>query len=223
MLLSLRKGETRTMFTGIVESLGTVDNLTSRGADAVLRIETPMNLEDCKIGDSIAVNGVCLTVTEMKKDGFAVDVSAESLSKSNLGSLKKGNKVNLEKALQLQSFLGGHLVLGHVDCVAVIRERSVKANSLIFGFEIDRKFEKYIVEKGSVTVDGISLTVNQCEKNRFYVNIIPHTAVATTLGLKKAGDTVNIETDILGKYIEKLLRPDRGIDMDFLSEHGFLK
>ncbi len=211
------------MFTGIVEGMGTIENMTSRGADVVLRIETRMDLSDSKIGDSISVSGACLTITEMTGSGFAADVSAETLSKTNLGSLKRKDRVNLERALRLQSFLGGHLVLGHVDCIGTIRERSAKAGSIVFGFEIDRQFEKYIVEKGSVTVDGISLTVNRCEKNRFYVNIIPHTAAETTLGFKKAGDTVNIETDILGKYREKLLRPDRGVDMDFLSEHGFLK
>lgn len=210
------------MFTGIVESMGTIEHITSHGADLVLGIETLMNLENSSVGDSIAVSGVCLTVTGMKKGGFTADVSAETLSRTTLRFMKRGDRVNLEKALQLQSFLGGHLVLGHVDCVGVIRERSVKSNSLVFGFEIDRQLEKYIVEKGSVTVDGISLTINRCEKNRFYVNIIPHTAAATTLGFKKTGDTVNIETDILGKYIEKLLRPEKGMDMDFLSEHGFL-
>ncbi len=211
------------MFTGIVESMGTIEHITSHGADLVLGIETPINLENSSVGDSIAVSGVCLTVTGLKKGGFTADVSAETLSRTTLRFMKRGDRVNLEKALQLQSFLGGHLVLGHVDCVGVIRERSVKSNSLVFDFEIDRQLEKYIVEKGSVTVDGISVTVNRCEKNRFYVNIIPHTAAATTLGFKKTGDTVNIETDILGKYIEKLLRPEKGMDMDFLSEHGFLK
>ena len=161
------------MFTGIVESMGTIEHIASHGDDLVLSIETPMNLENSKEGDSIAVSGVCLTVTGMKKGGFTADVSSETLSKTNLRFMKRGDKVNLEKALQLQSFLGGHLVLGHVDCVGVIRERGVKSHSLIFGVEIDRQLEKYIVEKGSVTVDGISLTVNRCEKNRLYVNIIP--------------------------------------------------
>ncbi|MDD5475497.1 MAG: riboflavin synthase [Syntrophales bacterium] len=210
------------MFTGIVESLGSVQAMTSRGADATMRIETIMDLNDINPGDSISVSGVCLTVTQFRPGVFTVDVSAETLSKTTLGSIKPGDRVNLEKALRMSSFLGGHLVLGHVDCVGVIRERIPRSGSIIFTFEIDGRFERYIVEKGSVTVDGISLTVNGCEKNRFHVNIIPHTAEKTTLGFKKAGDRVNIETDILGKYVEKLLHPDRGtIDMNFLAKHGF--
>ncbi len=211
------------MFTGIVEGFGTVRSMTPQGSDAVMRIETPMNLEDTRTGDSVAVNGACLTITGMKGSEFAVDVSAETLSKTTLGSLKRGDRVNLERALRLNSFLGGHLVLGHVDCVGIVVERTVRSNSIIFGFELDRAFERYIVEKGSVTVDGVSLTVNRCEKNRFYVNIIPHTAEKTTLGFKKVGGRVNIETDIIGKYVEKLLHPskEKGIDMEFLAKHGF--
>ncbi|MCK9274660.1 MAG: riboflavin synthase [Syntrophales bacterium] len=211
------------MFTGIIEGIGIIDTLTFHGDDLILRIKSSINLEDSRIGDSISVSGACLTIIEKGKNSFSADVSAETLLKTNLGTLKRGDKVNLEKALRLNSFLGGHLVLGHVDCTATIHERSVSANSIVFGFGIDTSFEKYIVEKGSVTVDGISLTVNQCQKNRFYVNIIPHTAASTTLGFKKAGDIVNIETDILGKYIEKLIHPDREIDMDFLAKHGFIK
>lgn len=209
------------MFTGIVECLGTVKALTPRGADALLRIETSMNLDDMSLGDSISVSGACLTVTAFVAGGFTVDVSAETLSKTTLGSMRPGDRVNLEKALRLTSFLGGHLVLGHVDCVGRMWEKTPRSNSIICSFEIEPPFERYIVEKGSITVDGISLTVNGCEKNRFHVSIIPHTAEKTTLGFKKAGDRVNLETDILGKYVEKLLRPDRGIDMDFLSKHGF--
>ncbi len=209
------------MFTGLVENFGAIDSVTPRGADAVMRIETAMDLDETRPGDSIAVNGACLTVTSMNAGGFTVDVSAETLSKTTLGSMRRGERVNLERALRLNSFLGGHLVQGHVDCVGAIVERTVRSNSIIFGFDLDRAFERYIVEKGSITVDGISLTVNRCEKNRFHVSIIPHTADNTTLGFKKAGDKVNIETDIIGKYVEKLLRPDRGIDMDFLSKHGF--
>ena len=211
------------MFTGIIEAAGTIKNLTPRGGDAIMEIDTEMDLEDTRIGDSIAVNGACLTVTKMGTAGFSADVSAETLAKTNLASLKRGSRINLERALRLNSFLGGHLVLGHVDCVGKICERSKKSNSVIFGFEIDKAFSRYIVEKGSVTVDGISLTVNECKKNRFYVNIIPHTAEQTTLGFKKIHDTVNIETDILGKYIEKLIHPEKEIDLDFLSEQGFVK
>jgi riboflavin synthase len=211
------------MFTGIVESIGIVNKVTTKRGAALLEIDTSMNLDDTKPGDSIAISGACLTVTGISDRGFVADVSAETLAKTNLKTLKRGDKVNLEKALRLNSFLGGHLVLGHVDGIGNICERLEKSNSIILGVEIDKELSKYIVQKGSVTVDGVSLTVNRYEKNRLYVNIIPHTAQTTTLGSKKARDTVNIETDILGKYIEKLLNPEKEIDMNLLWEHGFAK
>jgi riboflavin synthase len=211
------------MFTGIIESMGVVKMITRKGDDVLLEIDTSMSLDDVKIGDSIAVSGACLTVTGMNDRGFVADVSAETLAKTTLKTFKRGDRVNLEKALRLNSFLGGHLVLGHVDGVGSIFERLEKSNSIIFGVEIDKELSKYVVPKGSIAIDGVSLTVNKCEKNRFYVNIIPHTASETTLDAKKVRDPVNLETDILGKYIEKLLHPDKEIDMDFLSEHGFLK
>jgi riboflavin synthase len=209
------------MFTGIVEEMGNVSRMSKKGEDALLEINTSMNLDDVSIGDSISVSGVCLTVTVKAGDSFTVDVSAETLSKTTLRMLKRGDRVNLEKSLKVNDFLGGHIVLGHVDCVGKICEKIVKSNSLIFGVEIDSAFSKYMVEKGSITIDGISLTVNRCEKNRFYVNIVPHTARVTTLGFKNVANPVNIETDILGKYVEKLLSRDKGIDMAFLAEHGF--
>lgn len=215
------------MFTGIIQATGTVKRLTGQGLDAVLHVDTAMPLEDTKIGDSIAINGACLTVTSKTARSFSADVSAETLSKTNLQSLKSGDIVNLEKALKLNDFLGGHIVLGHVDAVGRITEKSRKANSLIFGVEISEQLMRYVVEKGSVAIDGISLTVNRCEKKVFYVNIIPHTAEATTLAFKKAEDRVNVETDILGKYVEKLLgkNPDAaaGLDMAFLAKHGYIK
>jgi len=211
------------MFTGIIEDLGTVNRISRKGEDALLIVDTAMGLDDINIGDSISVSGACLTVTEKGDKRFSADVSAETLARTNLKSLKTGDKVNLEKALRLNSFLGGHLVLGHVDGIGKIQEKVSKANSIQFGLEIDAELGRYIVEKGSVAVDGISLTVNRCEKKRFYVNIIPHTARSTTLGFKKVADLVNIETDIIGKYVEKFLNPDKGIDMNFLAEHGFLK
>jgi len=211
------------MFTGIIEDLGTVNRISRKGEDALLIVDTSMNLDDINIGDSISVSGACLTVTEKGDKRFSADVSAETLARTNLKSLKTGDKVNLEKSLRLNSFLGGHLVLGHVDGIGKIQEKVSKANSIQFGFEIDVELARYIVEKGSVAVDGISLTVNRCEKNSFYVNIIPHTARSTTLGFKKVADLVNIETDIIGKYVEKFLNPGKGIDMNFLAEHGFLK
>jgi len=211
------------MFTGIVENAGAVKRITRKGEDALLVIDTSLNLDDIKIGDSIAVNGACLTVTEKTDRSFSADVSVETLARTNLKLLKSGDRVNLEKSLRMNSFLGGHLVLGHVDGLGKIQEKINKANSLQFGVEIDTELSRYIVEKGSVAVDGISLTVNRCEKNRFYVNIIPHTARNTTLEFKKVADLVNIETDIIGKYVEKFLNPGKGIDMNFLAEHGFLK
>jgi len=211
------------MFTGIIESMGTVKRITRKGEDSQLFVETTLYLDDVKIGDSIAVNGVCLTVTQKTENSFAADVSAETISRTTMKSLKSGDRVNLEKSLQVNSFLGGHLVLGHVDGLGKIQEIVKKANSIQFGVEIDAQLSRYIVEKGSVAVDGISLTVNSCEKNRFYVNIIPHTALKTTLGFKKVADSANIETDIIAKYVEKLLKQGKGIDMSFLAEHGFLK
>ncbi|MCK4534646.1 MAG: riboflavin synthase [Syntrophobacterales bacterium] len=211
------------MFTGIIESAGIVKGTARRGEDVLLSISTSMSLDDVTVGDSVAVSGACLTVVEVMDGSFSADASAETLAKTTLRALKIGDRVNLEKALKLNAFLGGHFVLGHVDCVGDIRERRERSNSIIFGVEIGEEFGRYIVQKGSVAVDGISLTVNKYEKSRFYVNIIPHTARETTLGLKKAGDQVNVETDILGKYVEKFIRPDKGIDTDFLSEHGFLK
>ena len=211
------------MFTGIVEGVGIVKRTARRGEDALLSINTSMSLYDVTVGDSVAVSGACLTVVEVMDGSFSADVSAETLAKTILKALKIGDRVNLEKALKLNAFLGGHFVLGHVDCVGDIREKRERSNSIIFGVEIGEEFGRYIVQKGSVAVDGISLTVNKYEKNRFYVNIIPHTARETTLGLKKAGDQVNVETDILGKYVERFVHPGREINEDFLSKHGFLK
>jgi len=211
------------MFTGIIESVGIVKRTARRGEDVLLSISTSMGLNDVAVGDSVAVSGACLTIVEVADGSFSADVSAETLAKTTLRALKIGDRVNLEKALKLNSFLGGHFVLGHVDCVGDVRERRERSNSIILGVEIGEEQGRYIVQKGSVTVDGISLTVNKYEKNRFYVNIIPHTARETTLRLKKTGDQVNVETDILGKYVEKFIHPDRGIDAGFLSEHGFLK
>jgi riboflavin synthase len=210
------------MFTGIVEGLGKVKRLTMKGADAVLEIEAAIDLNDITLGDSIAVNGACLTVTARNQNIFNADVSAETLGKTNLKQLHTGDKVNLEKSLRVGGYLGGHFVLGHIDATARILSQTQKSGSLILAVEIDDRLSRYIVEKGSVAIDGVSLTVNKLEKSRFYVNIIPHTADMTTIVMKKKGDWVNIETDILGKYVEKLLHSSRGIDNDFLARHGFL-
>ncbi len=214
------------MFTGIIQGFGTVRGLAKKGPEGRLEVDSALDLSDIKNGDSIAVNGACLTVTTRDGNRFSADVSAETLERTTLKGLRTGERVNLEKALRPTDFLGGHLVLGHVDAVGRIVEKTDRGSSIVFGFEIPRELGRYVVEKGSVAVDGISLTVNRCENNRFYVNVIPHTAGQTTLGFRKVADAVNIETDILGKYIEKLLpggKGGRGIDLAFLAEHGFDK
>ena len=215
------------MFTGIIQALGTMSRLVRQGDEGLLSITTDLPLEDVLIGDSIAVNGVCLTVTAKGSQTFTADVSAETLARTNLGNLHPGVSVNLEKSLRLQDFLGGHLVLGHVDGLGRISEKTVRTKSLLFVFEVPDGLSKYIVEKGSVAVDGISLTVNRCVRNQFHVNMIPHTAHKTTLGSKRVSDLVNIETDIIGKYVERLMqhRGDAGpgVDWKLLSEKGFLR
>ncbi len=229
--------EDRKVFTGITAALGSVRRLTHRGEDALLEIETSLDLGDVRIGDSIAVSGACLTVTTKADRIFTADLSAETLSLTTLRSLKTGDRVNLEKALRVMDRLGGHIVLGHVDGIGRIVEETRRSRSIVFGFEIDPTLDRYVVAKGSVTVDGISLTVNRCEKNIFYVNIIPHTAAGTTLGFKKMADAVNIETDIIARYLEKLIstgkkpdgatrptdRPAGGVDVEMLARYGFLK
>ena len=209
------------MFTGIVEGLGKVKRLTMKGADAVLEIEPGISLSEVSLGDSIAVSGACLTVTAKNQKNFQADVSAETLSRTTLKFLQAGHKVNLEKSLRVGGFVGGHFVLGHVDATGRILSQTQKSGSLILAVEMNESIARYIVEKGSVAIDGISLTVNKLEKSRFYVNIIPHTAANTTLVMKREGDLVNIETDILGKYVEKLMQSNKGIDQDFLAKHGF--
>jgi len=215
------------MFTGIIQALGTMSRLVRQGDEGLLSITTDLPLDDVRIGDSIAVNGVCLTVTAKGSQTFTADVSAETLARTNLGSLHPGVSVNLEKSLRLQDFLGGHLVLGHVDGLGRISEKTVRTKSLLFVFEVPDGLSKYIVEKGSVAVDGISLTVNRCVRNQFHVNMIPHTAHKTTLGSKRVSDLVNIETDIIGKYVERLMQhrggAGPGVDWKLLSEKGFLR
>jgi len=215
------------MFTGIIQALGTMSRLVRQGDEGLLSITTDLPLEDVLIGDSIAVNGVCLTVTAKGSQTFTADVSAETLARTNLGNLHPGVSVNLEKSLRLQDFLGGHLVLGHVDGLGRISEKTVRTKSLLFVFEVPDGLSKYIVEKGSVAVDGVSLTVNRCVRNQFHVNMIPHTAHKTTLGSKRVSDLVNIETDIIGKYVERLMQhrggAGPGVDWKLLSEKGFLR
>lgn len=211
------------MFTGIIQALGAVRRVTLKGPDAILTLATPWKAAELNLGDSVAVNGVCLTVTARSDQEFTAYVSSETMDKTNLKLLKVGHPVNLEKALRLNDLLSGHLVLGHVDGLGKIREKTARADSIVIGIEVPEVISRYIVVKGSVAVDGISLTVNRCEKTFFYVNIIPLTAQATTLKSRQKGDLVNIETDILGKYVEKLLQPSSGMSTDFLQMHGFIK
>ncbi len=213
------------MFTGIIQDKGTVVSLEPKAEFVTLKFATSMGLDDVKVGDSICVNGVCLTVTSLKEsDGqFWADVSPETLRVSTLGALRKGASVNLEKALRLNDRLGGHLVTGHIDCVGTIAER--KPVGAGYDLAIDVPSSKYLVEKGSVAVDGVSLTVNRVHKNRFWVMIIPHTSIRTGLTDKKIGDRVNIEYDMIAKYIEKFVANQKitaGISEDTLREYGFV-
>ncbi len=212
------------MFTGIVEGLGELVKQEGLAKGKRFFIRAPFDLKDTKIGDSIAVNGVCLTVTSLEKDFFCVDVSPETLSRTTLGAFKAGEKVNLERALRLGDRLGGHLVTGHVDGVGRITSREEKGDFIFFTVKIPKSLLPFVVEKGSIAIDGISLTVNDLKEDLVKLAIIPHTAKITTIGFRKVGDLVNIETDLIGKYVVKLLSPylsKRGLTLEFLQEHGF--
>jgi riboflavin synthase len=218
------------MFTGLVEGTGRVKELIRVAGDMSLAIQPLFPMPGIQIGESINVNGACLTVTSTKENVFTVDVSAESLSRTTLGGLRAGDEVNLERALRLTDRLGGHLVSGHVDAVGKVLAREQRQKSWLFEIGIDEELSRYIIEKGSIAVDGISLTVNRCSAGRFEVNIIPQTGKETTILKKKAGDLVNIETDMIGKYVEKFFirenpshereRTSR-IDEDMLRKYGF--
>ncbi|MCB2228459.1 MAG: riboflavin synthase [Desulfarculaceae bacterium] len=196
------------MFTGLVEGTGTLGRISPSGPDSVLSISPPWPVGETVLGESIAINGACLTVTRITGEGFTVDVSAETLSRTTLGKMRPGAKVNLERAMQLGDRLGGHLVSGHIDCVGAIAKREEVGGSTRFEVTIPPEHLRLMVEKGSVAVDGISLTVNWVGPDRFGLNIIPHTMSATTLNLAKQGDSVNIETDLIGKYVARLLNRD---------------
>jgi len=189
------------MFTGIIDHTGSIVSTEKRGDT---RIVIACDFKDMAIGESIAVNGVCLTVVEKTKEGFAADVSAETLSRTAQGRWEKGKKINLERALKLGDALGGHMVTGHVDGVAKISEIKPSGDSQIWCLEAPKELAKFIAAKGSVTLDGVSLTVNKVEGRRFFVNIIPHTAAQTTFSARKAGDDLNLEIDILARYVERL-------------------
>lgn len=220
------------MFTGLIEGTGTIQSHLPMSGGLRMGIRPDSAIERMTIGDSIAVSGACLTVVTFSHGRFEVDVAPETLSKTTLGRARVGDRVNLELALRLGDRLGGHLVSGHVDGVGVIKAKKPVANAVLVAFEVPEVCARYIVEKGSVAVDGISLTVNACDKTSFEVSVIPHTAKVTTLGVKNAGDRVNIETDIIGKYVERFTRPfvdektkeKRGpaVSKTLLAESGFM-
>ena len=216
------------MFTGIVEEMGTIRSIRRGAQSAVLSIGASVVLSDLKIGDSVAVNGVCLTATSQDAEGFTADVMHETLDRSSLGALVPGSRVNLERAMAADGRFGGHIVSGHIDGLGEITALRRDDNAIWYTVAAEPKLLRYVVEKGSITIDGISLTVAKVTERDFSVSIIPHTAKVTILGEKGPGDRVNLETDILGKYVEKLLHPavetparESRLTLDFLTQHGF--
>ncbi len=211
------------MFTGIIEEMGSVNALRHEAGAARLAVSASTVLEGTASGDSICVNGVCLTVVDMDKSGFSADVAVETLKVTNLGELKTGARVNLERALQLSARIGGHLVSGHVDAVGRIRERRQEGNGWRIFIDAPDTVLRYVIKKGSIAIDGISLTVADVDKKGFSIAMIPHTAKLTTLGFKSAGDSVNLEADIIGKYVERLLsgRVESGVSLELLRKSGF--
>ena len=218
------------MFSGIVEEMGVVTTLSKGLAGTRLNIMASTVLGDLTIGASVSVNGTCLTVVAKTDNDFSVDISPETLTVTTLGSLASGTPVNLERAMQLNERIGGHLVSGHVDGIGVIRSRHPDGNALILDLEAPKEILRYCVPKGSITVDGISLTINEITDRSFTVSIIPHPAKVTTLGLKQSGDPVNLEADLIGKYVERLMQ-ERGIlpaksspviDKDYLKKRGLI-
>ena len=211
------------MFTGIIEEMGAVRTLRQEGGAARLTVSASAVLEGTALGDSISVNGVCLTVVDKKADAFSADVAVETLKVTNLGELRTGSRVNLERALQLSARIGGHLVSGHVDAVGRIRAKRQEANGWRIAIDAPEQVLRTVIKKGSIAVDGISLTVADLDKTGFSIAMIPHTAKLTTLGFKSPGDTVNLENDIIGKYVERLLsgRMEQGVSLDLLKQNGF--
>jgi riboflavin synthase len=218
------------MFTGIIEAIGSIRALTPKGGDVRVYVATgKLDLGDVKLGDSIAVNGVCLTAVELPGDGFWADVSRETLARTAFIDLKAGSKVNLEKALTPTSRLGGHLVSGHIDGVGEIIARADNARAVQFTIRAPRELAKYIAHKGSITVDGTSLTVNSVNGAEFELTIVPHTLAETIMVDYRAGRQVNLEVDLLARYLERLLLGDKaaepaasGMTASFLAEHGYL-
>lgn len=218
------------MFTGIVEGQGTLTSIQSSGHAKRIGIAADFDLDGTRIGDSIAVNGVCLTAVSLKARHFEVDVSPETVSKTTFGATKIGERVNLERALRLSDRLDGHLVSGHVDGMGRLASRETLANAIIIQCSVPPELAHYMIPKGSVAVDGVSLTINDCHDTSFTVSLIPHTARITTIGTKAVGAAVNIETDMIGKYVERFVTRtgvrsrsgQGGVDMKLLAKTGFL-
>lgn len=216
------------MFTGLIEDVGRLRQLVRQGGACRIVLDCRLPLAEIALGDSIAVNGVCLTVVERLAGGFAADVSPETLQSSNLGALQPGSPVNLERALRLTDRLGGHLVSGHIDACAVLQRRFRDGNAERFLFALDPAALRYVVEKGSIAIDGVSLTVNSVDAAGFGVALIPHSLAQTSLQHYAVGARVNIETDLLARYVEKLLQPaggaiapPAGLSLETLISNGF--
>jgi len=211
------------MFTGIIEEKGIIKNIRTGGRSSRIVISASKIPEDLKIGDSINTDGVCLTVTEFSSTSFTVDVMPETMLRSTFGKLKPGSSVNLERALRLSDRLGGHIVSGHIDGTGVVDRIRKDENAVWLSIAAEERILRYIVEKGSVAIDGISLTVAKTDRHSFEVSVIPHTQAETTILEKKTGDAVNIECDVIGKYVEKLGASGKDkIDINFLAENGFI-
>ncbi|WP_415775164.1 riboflavin synthase [Shewanella oncorhynchi] len=218
------------MFTGIIEAVGTLRKLERKGDDIRLTVASgKLDLNDVRLGDSIATNGVCLTVVQQLADGYVADVSAETVSLTGFANYKVGTKVNLEKAVTPTRRLGGHMVSGHVDGIATVEQRLVRGQAIEFWLAAPAELGRYIAHKGSITIDGVSLTVNEVDGSRFRLTIVPHTAGETTLIDLQAGDKVNIEVDLIARYLERLMNYDGkdsksgGVTMEMLARAGFVR
>jgi len=221
------------MFTGIIQSIGSIENLQPKGGDMALVVNTgKLDMTDVVLGDSIAVNGVCLTAVALTESSFTADVSRETLSLTSLGALSKGSKVNLEKALTLQTRLGGHMVSGHVDGLGSVESRHNDGRSTRFTINAPVEIAKYIAAKGSITIDGVSLTVNKVDQASFEINIVPHTLKETIMGEYQAGTKINLEVDVVARYLERLIQDGslgesaslvNNITESFLADNGFTK
>jgi len=211
------------MFTGLIEDIGTLRRFERQSQSVRLTIATTLPISEFKLGDSVACDGACLTVTELGKDDFSAELSHETVARTTWREARPGRKIHLERALRLGDRLGGHLVSGHVDGLGRIQSRRAQGSALDLTIQCDTELLRYIAVKGSIAVDGASLTVNAVSGSGFGLTLIPHTLSHTTLKDKREGDMVNLETDVLAKYVERLLDRKGGIDQSFLAEHGFLK